>query len=203
MMNGGWVNSWNDRKGLSYGMKAFAEEFSKDENVEMIVKINSVYGGNLDENLKDLDIQNKNPAEVKISVDNITPKSLNKIYNKTDVFVTTSKAEAFNMPPLEAMACGKPVISTNFGGMTDFITEENGWLLKEGELEEVKFDTMYESVSWKNPNISEIRKVMRYVYNNKEEIKQKNIQALEDSKKWTWDNSARIAYDNLKQLNTT
>ena len=32
--------------------------------------------------------------------------------------------------------------------------------------------------------------MLRYIYNNQEEVKQKSIKALENSKNWTWKNTA-------------
>jgi len=203
-MCGGWPSSWKDRKGLSYAIKSFMEEFTIEDKVEMLVKINSCYGIDLNKNLEDLKIQNQKPPKVTFVLDDLKQSQLNEFYNKGDVFVTTSLAEAFNLPPLESMACGVPVLSTDFGGMTDFVNEKNGWLLTEGEMEEVKWDIMYEGISWKKPSIEEIRKKMREIYNDwkdnkRKVIKSKSEKALENSKKWTWENSAKIALKNLEQ----
>ncbi|MFC4077963.1 glycosyltransferase family 4 protein [Salinithrix halophila] len=42
------------------------------------------------------------------------------LYRSADVFVSTSWVEGFGLPPLEAMACGTPVVTTNSGGVMDF-----------------------------------------------------------------------------------
>ena len=41
-------------------------------------------------------------------------------YGQADIFVSTSYFEAFAMPPLEAMACGTAVITTDNGGNRDY-----------------------------------------------------------------------------------
>ena len=41
-------------------------------------------------------------------------------YNRADVFVFSSLREGFGMPPLEAMACGTPVVTTDCGGVLDY-----------------------------------------------------------------------------------
>lgn len=203
MMNGGWPQSWNDRKGLSYGIKAFIEEFTNEENIEMIVKINSCYGIDLNKNIKELNVKNQNAPKINFVLNNLKQQQLNELYNKCDVFVTTSLAESFNLPPLESMACKKPVLATEYGGQSDFVSEENGWLLKKGEMEEVKWDISYENIKWKKPSIEEIRKRMRDIYNdwknnNSKIIKEKGKKSVETSKKFTWENSAKIALKNLK-----
>jgi len=52
------------------------------------------------------------------------------VYRALDVVVTPSLFEIFGMSTLEAMACGKPVVSTRVGGMSDLIQEGyNGYLV--------------------------------------------------------------------------
>lgn len=41
-------------------------------------------------------------------------------YAQADIFVSTSYFEAFSLPPLEAMACGTAVITTDNGGNRDY-----------------------------------------------------------------------------------
>lgn len=51
---------------------------------------------------------------------------LSKVYTSADYFLMTSYEETFSQAPLEAMACGVPVISTPVSGATDLITPFNG-----------------------------------------------------------------------------
>jgi len=52
-------------------------------------------------------------------------------YNKSKIFVLTSKTEAASNVTMEAMACGKPVIVTKVGGMPDLIKDQlNGFLIE-------------------------------------------------------------------------
>jgi glycosyltransferase involved in cell wall biosynthesis len=52
------------------------------------------------------------------------------IYAACDVWLCGSRSEGFHLPPLEAMACRCPVVSTNVGGPADTIVEGvNGHLV--------------------------------------------------------------------------
>jgi glycosyltransferase involved in cell wall biosynthesis len=53
-----------------------------------------------------------------------------KILNDADVFLLSSIAETFNVSVLEALACGKPVITTQCGGINEMITSENGFIIE-------------------------------------------------------------------------
>jgi glycosyltransferase involved in cell wall biosynthesis len=49
---------------------------------------------------------------------------VNEIYNNSSIFLCPSVSEGFALPPAEAAACGCAVVSTDCGGVRDFI--ENG-----------------------------------------------------------------------------
>lgn len=63
-------------------------------------------------------------------IDAIEREKMPKLYQNCDVFVSTSIAEGFQVSILEAMSCGKPVVSTSHGGVEDVICSENGIILK-------------------------------------------------------------------------
>ncbi len=45
---------------------------------------------------------------------------LRELYNSLDIFVFPSHHEGFGNPPMEAMACGAAVVTTNVGGVPDY-----------------------------------------------------------------------------------
>lgn len=49
-----------------------------------------------------------------------TTPELVDLYAQSDLFVSASWHEGFGLPPLEAMACGTPVVLTDSGGVRDF-----------------------------------------------------------------------------------
>jgi hypothetical protein len=47
-------------------------------------------------------------------------EALVDMYNEADILVFGSKFEGFGYPPLEAMACGTPVVTTNCAGVSEY-----------------------------------------------------------------------------------
>lgn len=63
-------------------------------------------------------------------------ENLPGIYAGCDVWVCGSWSEGFTLPPMEAMACRCPVVSTRVGGPSEMIREgENGYLVEPGDSE--------------------------------------------------------------------
>ncbi|MHA1876742.1 MAG: glycosyltransferase family 4 protein [Promethearchaeota archaeon] len=181
-----------DRGGIQYLIKAYLEEFTDKDNVELILKINPSYGiPNLLEMFPS--IKEKNTPKISINTNILTTKQLNELYNKCHIFVSPTRAEAFNLPCLEAMACKKPIITTNFGGQTDFVDNLNGIIIG-GKLEEVKNDVLYEGVKWLTPNIQELKKALRSSLESYKKTKEMGIQSLKKARKFTWRETAKSVY---------
>ena len=51
---------------------------------------------------------------------------ISKVFQNSNVFVSTSISETFGIACVEAMFCGIPVVATDNGGINDYINEQNG-----------------------------------------------------------------------------
>jgi glycosyltransferase involved in cell wall biosynthesis len=54
---------------------------------------------------------------------NVPEKDLVNIYNQSKIFVCSSLAEGFALPPAEAMSCGCAVVSTDCGGNREYVKD--------------------------------------------------------------------------------
>ena len=67
---------------------------------------------------------------------NIADEKLSRLYSSADAFIYTSYAESFGLPPLEAMACGTPVVMSDNKGSRDYAV--NGYNALVGQPGDVK-----------------------------------------------------------------
>lgn len=58
-----------------------------------------------------------------------------KVYQQSDIFISTSWWEGFGLPPLEAMACGCAVITSKSGGVNEFARDNENCLMFEPKNE--------------------------------------------------------------------
>jgi len=190
------LRNLEDRGGLQYLIEAYLEEFTESEKVELILKINPAYGipdmMKLFPNLKENGI-----PKITLIPDNYTVSQLNDLYNSCDVFVSPTRAEAFNIPVLESAACKKTSITTNYGGQTDFINNDNGYLI-DYKLVPVTHEVEFEGIKWATPDMDHLKKLLRYTFEHPEEVKQKGEKAYEDCKNLTWANTAKQIYEMSK-----
>ena len=124
------------------------------------------------------------------------PNILPSYYAAADIMVQCSRAEGFGKPIVEAMALGIPSISILWSGPKDFCTEKNSFpvpytLVKSSYHVQSK---KTESV-WADSKVEEIRKIMRFCFENTDEVKKRGRQALIDSDKWLMKN---VVFDVLK-----
>jgi len=182
------LRNLEDRGGIQYLIKAYLEEFTESDKVELILKINSAYGiPNLLEMFPNL--KKNGIPKVTYIHESYTDKQLNELYNQCDVFVSPTRSEAFNLPCLESLACGKPVLTTAYGGQTDFIDNECGWLI-DYDLVDAP-ETEYEEVKWANIKIEDLKKQLRWCFINQDICKAMKERCLSMSKCLTWDNCAK------------
>ncbi len=59
---------------------------------------------------------------------NVSDEELVKIYNQASLFIFPSFYEGFGLPPLEAMACGTPVITSRLSSMPEVCSDAAGYV---------------------------------------------------------------------------
>jgi glycosyltransferase involved in cell wall biosynthesis len=192
--NKGWAKGRYDRGGVQFLLEAYSKEFKAKEAVQLKIHINPSYNApdwDLKKELDKLNLNRKGKSKVYITTDVINESTLNQFYNEGDIFVSPSMAEAFNLPVLEAMGCGLVPVVSHFGGQSDYVDDDNGFILKKGKIAKFSDELAYEDVKWFKPDIKELRKVLRYCYNNQDVIMKKKYYAWKTAKTLTWDKNVK------------
>lgn len=109
------------RKNLIRSVKTFIE-FIKKNNIDDMVFV--LGGAHWDEFIGKLEKEIKDLGEYKdkiIRAGYVADEDLAALYSGAEFFVYTSQYEGFGMPPLEAMKCGCPVITSNNSSLPEVV----------------------------------------------------------------------------------
>ena len=111
-----FVGTLEPRKNLSLLLRAFEEVLRSTALRPQLVIVGKV-GWKQDEVLAEL---RNSPAQSRVLLTGFLPdEDLRALYSSCRAFVYPSVYEGFGLPPLEAMACGAPVIATRVPSITD------------------------------------------------------------------------------------
>ena len=122
---------------------------------------------------------------------NLSVSSLNELYNISDCYVSPYRAEGFNLTPLEASACGIPIVVTKGGSTDDYFDTKLG-LQIESKLINYKNKTMLE------PNLdSLIDNLSSILSKSKNFDKEKASNYVYDN--YNWEKITKKLFDTFKQ----
>lgn len=126
------VGALYDRKGIPALLRAFAAIAGRHENARLVLKgIDSVYGSRaaVAAMMAAMSETERVAMQGKVSYrgGELSYSDLADLYRSADVLVSPYQLEGFNMPVLEAIACGLPVICTAGGPTDDFTRDSFAW----------------------------------------------------------------------------
>lgn len=196
--------AWCDRKSTKEIIQCFVDLFKNNKKVELILSVNNQYYedgcSSTFERLK----------KYNLLCDNI--KILNfpdsetyvKYLQKGHVFLSCARGEGWNIPLMEAMACGTPSIYSNYGGQLEFaqnrgipVKIKNLVLAQNFEKNKNQNSPGY----WCEPDFDDLKKQMLEVYNNYDFYKDKALkESCEIKEIYTWENAVNIALQHLNEF---
>jgi glycosyltransferase involved in cell wall biosynthesis len=103
------------RKGMSDFLAAMEEAYKKVTNLMMWIA-----------SKENAEINTRLPYRIFVQP---TDAELARLYSMCDIFISASWFEGFGLPPLEAMACGAPVITTDSRGIREFAVDGENCLV--------------------------------------------------------------------------
>lgn len=111
------------RKGLDEVVAAFQKAFPRSGDFKVRLKIKC------HPDRQTADWADLMDDRIEVTAAHFGEAELRDWYASLHCFVSVSKGEGFGMMPLEAMACGRPVISPKFGGVTEYFNEDRGYVV--------------------------------------------------------------------------
>ncbi|MGB9133330.1 MAG: glycosyltransferase family 1 protein, partial [Methanosarcina sp.] len=116
-----YVGSEQPRKNVPFLLEAISQLKKRIPEIKLLKIGNSQVPG-AREKLVEL-IETLGLQEEVIFVGYVSENDITKYYNAADLFVYPSLYEGFGMPPLEAMACGTPVVTSNVTSLPEVVAD--------------------------------------------------------------------------------
>lgn len=173
-----YMNTIYERKGWDLLLRAWWEEFSADDGVELVVKS---YRENDRSDPLDIMIAtaaarlgvNMRKRAPVIAIDEVMSSiEMPSFMKGFDAYVSPHRSEGFGLNIWHAMALGVPVICTDYGGNTDFCKEDTSWPVKISKMvrpseKERNIFGQYNNIVWAEPDIFHLRRQMRDCMSNR------------------------------------
>lgn len=194
---------WGERKEPWLLLKVFSETFSANQPVRLVCKvINRDPSVRLTEEIRKLDLRT-NGGKISFLLNLDFPHyQLGSLYRSTDCFLSVGRGEGWDMPLMEAMACGLPSIATDWGAHRQFVHDGIAYPLRiRGTIPAVAKCPYYDGFSWADPDPDHLRHLLLHVYENQAEAQSKGLAAAKEMlERWTWDHTAQKISDRLAEI---
>jgi glycosyltransferase involved in cell wall biosynthesis len=204
------VFQWHERKGYRELLNAYYKTFKKTDNVLLVLKVNPLnVSGNTREKIKSdihkikIKLNKAYYPPVFLMTKIIPTESLQAIHNTCDCYVAPHHGEGWGMPIHNAMHAGNQIITTRFGGVTEFLGDNSAHIIKHqmGPVANMDWSPLYSrSQNWAYPSISHLGKLMRDVYLNHGRYKDKSERARIIAESMTTDQLSKIIESEINKI---
>lgn len=185
---------WGERKQPELLLKAFNQTFRRDEPVALACKVlNRNRLLSVRRQLETLRLRQSGGRIALIYNREFPYHQLGSLYRSADCYVSAGRGEGWDMPLMEAMACGLPTIATDWGAHTEYVNEGIAYPLRvRGTIPAKALCPYYDGWSWADPDPEHLSHLLRHVFEHRGEAAEKGRRAAaEMAAKWTWEHAAK------------
>lgn len=181
------IFEWTERKNPSALLEAYWREFENTEGVSLTIK---TYVDNFTPEKQQEVADSIKRVKKKLNLNKYAPLYLfvglmdrhqvYRFHRTFDCFVSAHRGEGWGIPQMEAMLMGNPIISTNCGGIHEYLTNKENAYLPSYRLVNLTENTRNKQwytpdQQWAEVSIEELRQTMRRVFDNREEAKRVGV----------------------------
>ena len=202
------IFQWHNRKGYNNLLNAYFKTFNKNDNVILILKVNSLnVPGYYEDRIRPdiLEIKRKLNQSyyppIYLSTELVNKNVIKSLHLIGDCYVAPHQGEGWGMPIHDAMYAGKQIITTRYGGVTEYLDDNSAHIIKHnmGPVLNMEWSPLYESnQNWAYPSLHHLMQLMRDAYQNKEKYENMRKNAKEIAENMTIEKVAEIINHELR-----
>lgn len=164
-------DSFPARKNPEAAIHAFKSAFPGKEEVSLTVKAR----GERDLGRRQwLAEQAAADPRIRIVDQLMTRQKVNEMTAAHDVFMSLHRSEGLGLGCAEALAAGKAVVATDYGGSTEFINDQTGYPVQWSRIDVGPDDyILAENSTWADPSVDHAATALRAIYDNPLQAREK------------------------------
>jgi autotransporter strand-loop-strand O-heptosyltransferase len=199
------MGRWDYRKSTKEIIETFLKTFSPEEPVDLVVSIDNMWGEEMD-GFKTTEerLQNYGLTDPRIKIIHFPSREDYIKYLKTGhVFVSCARSEGWNLPLIEAMACGTPSIYSECCAQMEFAKGKGLPVKIVGEKAANENNYGRYTMSdlpgnYYEPDFEDLSRVMRDAYENYEQHRGHSIvESVELRNKFSWEVIAKLGQERV------
>ena len=154
------VSSAFPRKGVDVLLDAWVRAFSRADAVRLVIKAFPNPHNDAAAQVERIRRDHPEAADIVLVDADLPGEAMPGLYQEASAVVLPSRGEGLNLPVVEAMAAGVPVIVTGRGGHMDFCTEANARLVA-SRLGMAGSHLSAPHALWAEPDVADLAAAMR------------------------------------------
>ena len=185
---------WGERKRPDMILKVFNQTFRRSDPVVLVCKVLNVNSAtDVRAQIDAVGLSTRGGRIGFLHNREFPYHQLGALYRSADCYVSAGRGEGWDMPLMEAMACGLPSIATDWGAHTEFVHDGIAYPLRiRGLVPADARAPYYKGFRWADPDPEHLAHLFRHVVERREEAAEKGRRAaVEMAARWTWDQAAR------------
>ena len=195
------VGQWQPRKSTLEICQSFLKAFPDNPNVRLYLSADTLFPSD----------EYKSTEERLVAYGVSDPRIIPVHYEERDAyirrlqsahcFVTCARSEGWNLPLCEAMACGVPSITSDFGGSTEYAGDALIVRIRELRKPHGIYCNWDVPGQWGEPDYDHLVELMKDAYENYTTHKEKALNTSEMIRtKFSWEEAAKKAYAILEEM---
>lgn len=177
------------RKGMNEVVELFKKAFPKGIFNKVSLKVKG---------FSDCDLAVQDDPRIEITRAFLTDAQMANWLGSLTCFVSGAKGEGWGLLQHQAMACGRPVIATKYGGLAEFMDHSNSYPVR---FRLNPADAYYKGAGvWAEPEDADMIAQMHRVCENPSEAIGRGFKGSQDVSRLTWKNCVTELVEVLKEF---
>lgn len=186
------VSSGFPRKGVDVLLRAYANAFTAQDEVSLIIKTFPNPHQHIRADIDQLRTEYASFPHVVVIDEDWAQPAMVGLYRASHAYVAPSRGEGLGLPLAEAMRFDLPVITTAWGGQSDFCDDSTAWCC-DYDFAKAQTHLGLTHSLWAEPKVAHLSELMKQVWRGSESEKKQRTETarIKVQKQLTWQATAK------------